>query len=65
MSRLQLKCLGIKKFFRASARLFKRAWYGDVHFERRAVTEFSVAEKESAMNFHKMIKRVHGVNAVV
>jgi hypothetical protein len=40
------------------------AWYGDVRFERRAVAEFSVAEKESVTNFHKMIKRLYGVNAV-
>lgn len=59
-----MKCLGIKYFLRASARFVKRAWNGDVRFERRAITEFSVEEKESAMNFHKMIKRVYGVNAV-
>ena len=64
MSILLLKCLGIKHFFRASASFVKMAWYGDVHFERGAVTLFSVAEKGSAMNFHNIMKRVYGVNAV-
>jgi hypothetical protein len=35
-----------------------------VRFERRAVSQFGVAEKESAMNLHKMVKRLYGVNAV-
>lgn len=38
--------------------------YGDVRLERRDLTEFSVAEKKSAMNFHKLIKRVYVVNSV-
>jgi hypothetical protein len=45
LSRLLLKCLETKHFFRASARFFKRAWYGDARFERRALTEFSVARE--------------------
>lgn len=39
-------------------KIVKMALYGYVRFERRAVTEFSVTEKETAMNFHKLIKRV-------
>ena len=41
----------------AHAQLFvKMAWYGDVRFKQWAVTEFSVAEKESVTNIHKGLK---------
>jgi hypothetical protein len=64
MSRLLLKCLETKYFFRSSASFVKSAWYSDVRSERRALTEFNVAEKKSPMNFHMAIKRIYGVNPV-
>jgi hypothetical protein len=42
-------------FFRACARFVTTAWYVDLRFKQKADTEFSVAEKESAMNFQKLI----------
>lgn len=32
------------------------AWYSDVRFKQRTVTEFSVAEKESVTNIHNELK---------
>jgi hypothetical protein len=34
------------------------AWYGDVHFKQRDVTEFLVAEKESLSNNHQQLRNV-------
>jgi hypothetical protein len=39
-------------------------WYNDVHFIEWDVITFLVAEKESAMNIHKQLRKVYGVNTV-
>jgi len=39
----------------------KISWYGDVHFEHLAVTEFLVAEKESVTNIHTQLENVQSM----
>jgi hypothetical protein len=40
------------------------AWYGDVRFEKLAVTEFLVTEKESVTHINKRLKCMFRVSAV-
>jgi hypothetical protein len=49
---------------RACARIFKMAWYGNVRFKQRAITEFLVTEKELVTHIRKRLKSLYGVNAV-
>jgi hypothetical protein len=62
MSRLLLQRRGT--FSRACTGGIKIAYYGDVRFKQRAVTEFIVAEKASVTNIHKGLKMYRVLSAV-
>jgi hypothetical protein len=40
------------------------AWYGNVRFKQRAITEFLVTEKELVTNIHRRLECSYIVNAV-
>jgi hypothetical protein len=47
MSRIIRQRRGVKRLLQHAQGLVKIAWYGEVRFKQRAVTEIFVAEKES------------------
>lgn len=55
---LLMQCHGKIHFLAHVEGVVKMAWYGDVHFKQRDVTEFLLAEKESVHNNHQQLRNV-------